>query len=144
MGQGSWRLRLRRCAIAMATVFVCALVASPSSLPGGSPEAVRAADGSTPNIVVVMTDDQSLETMRAMPQVRSLLGAGGVEFRSAFVNYPLCCPSRATLLTGQYAHNHSVVTGNGFSDLDSSNTLAVWLQAAGYRTAHVGKYLNGY
>jgi N-acetylglucosamine-6-sulfatase len=97
-----------------------------------------------PNVVVVMTDDQTVESMRAMPQSRALLGDRGTTFANSFVNFPLCCPSRATLFTGQYAHNHGVVSGFGFEDLDPSNTLPLWLRDAGYTTAHVGKYLNGY
>ena len=97
-----------------------------------------------PNVVVVMTDDQTVESMRAMPQTRALLGDRGTTFANSFVNFPLCCPSRSTLLTGQYAHNHGVLTGKGFEDLDSSNTLPLWLADAGYATAHVGKYVNGY
>jgi N-acetylglucosamine-6-sulfatase len=92
----------------------------------------------------VMTDDQTVEDMRVMSQTKALLGDKGTTFENSFVNFPLCCPSRATLFTGQYAHNHGVLSGRGFKDLDSSNTLPVWLRDAGYTTAHVGKYLNGY
>jgi arylsulfatase A-like enzyme len=98
--------------------------------------------------VLVLSDDQTLESLRVMTQTRRLLGDGGTTFTNAFVSFPLCCPSRATLLTGQYAHNHGV-RGNqppqgGVGALDPTNTLPVWLQEAGYYTAHVGKYLNGY
>lgn len=96
-----------------------------------------------------MTDDQTVESMRVMPNVTRLLGEQGVTFRNNFVSYPLCCPSRATFLTGQYSHNHGVVSnrallGGGYEQLDSTNTLPVWLQSIGYRTTHIGKYLNGY
>ena len=101
-----------------------------------------------PNIVLVMTDDQTLEAMRFLPKTRALLGDQGTTFTNSFVNFPLCCPSRATLLTGQYMHNHGVQGNNpptgGYSRLDHTNTLPVWLRDAGYATAHVGKYLNGY
>ena len=101
-----------------------------------------------PNIVVLMTDDQTLDSMSVMPQTQKLLGEKGTTFTRSFVNYSLCCPSRATLYTGQYAHNHGVL-GNGppvggYTRLDKSNWLPLWLQAAGYRTMHVGKFLNGY
>jgi N-acetylglucosamine-6-sulfatase len=101
-----------------------------------------------PNIVVLMTDDQTLDSMSVMPQTQRLLGKKGTTFTRNFVNYSLCCPSRATLYTGQYAHNHGVL-GNGpplggYTRLDKSNWLPLWLQAAGYRTMHVGKFLNGY
>lgn len=101
-----------------------------------------------PNIVLVMSDDQAAETQRFMPRTNELLGRGGVTFTNSFVSYPLCCPSRATWLTGQYAHNHGI-RGNqppagGYSKLDKSTTLPVWLRRAGYHTGHIGKFLNGY
>jgi N-acetylglucosamine-6-sulfatase len=101
-----------------------------------------------PNVVVVMTDDQTVESIRVMTNVRALLAAQGTTFANSFASYPLCCPSRSTFLTGQYAHNHTVM-GNalptgGYEKLDHTNTLPVWLQRAGYRTVHIGKYLNGY
>ena len=73
-------------------------------------------------------------------------------FTNSFVNFSLCCPSRATFLTGQYAHNHRVLEQRrrppggfaAFERLHATNNLAVWLQDAGYRTALIGKYLNGY
>ncbi|MGH2953733.1 MAG: sulfatase family protein [Solirubrobacterales bacterium] len=116
----------------------------------GPEERARAAKAPAerPNVVAVMTDDQTVESMRVMPKVQAKLGAKGITFENSLTNWPLCCPSRATFLTGQYAHNHGVL-GNqppqgGFDRLDSSETLPVWLQRAGYFTAHIGKYLNGY
>jgi N-acetylglucosamine-6-sulfatase len=101
-----------------------------------------------PNVVVIMTDDQTAASLPTMPQVNSLLAAQGTRFDQAYDSFPLCCPSRATNLTGQYAHNHGVLhnsgTFGGFKALDSTNTLPVWLESAGYRTMHVGRYLNGY
>ncbi len=101
-----------------------------------------------PNVVVLMTDDQTAASLRYMQQTRALLGARGTTFEQAIASYPLCCPSRATQLTGQYAHNHGVLHNRGdfggYARLDHANTLPVWLQAAGYRTMHVGRYLNGY
>lgn len=107
-----------------------------------------------PNLVVIMVDDldvESLEVLRRrgfMPNLERYVARGGVEFRNSFVTYSLCCPSRATLLTGQYAHNH-MVRGNqpptgGVAALDDSSTIATWLQDGGYRTGHIGKYLNQY
>jgi arylsulfatase A-like enzyme len=132
--------RRRRLGLAL----VLASVLTVSSGAPGAPTAVE----EPPNIVVVMTDDQTQESMRVMAAVRSLLATKGTTFVSSFASVPFCCPSRATFLTGQYAHNHQV-RGNlppkgGYQKLDNANTLAVWLQAANYRTAHVGKYLNGY
>jgi N-acetylglucosamine-6-sulfatase len=101
-----------------------------------------------PNVVVLMTDDQTLESMRVMPGVRRTLAERGTTFTRSFVSFALCCPSRATFLTGQYAHNHGVL-GNrpptgGYGRLDRGETLPVWLRRAGYRTMHVGKFLNRY
>jgi N-acetylglucosamine-6-sulfatase len=102
-----------------------------------------------PNVVLLMTDDQTVRDMRALRQTRQLMAKRGTSFVNSFVSYPLCCPSRATLLTGQYAHNHGVL-GNvppagGYGALQGKdNTLPVWLQRAGYYTGHIGKYLNGY
>ena len=100
-----------------------------------------------PNVVVLMTDDQTLEQMRALPRTRKLIGTQGVKFKRFYVTDPLCCPSRATFLTGQYAHNTGVISNGGPNALeafDESKTLGVWLREAGYRTAFVGKYLNDY
>jgi N-acetylglucosamine-6-sulfatase len=99
---------------------------------------------------VLMTDDQQADSVRFMPNLQSLLAGRGVTFTNSFVNYSLCCPSRATLLTGQYAHSHGVrgnrLPSGGYSKLAPTlgNSLPVWLQQAGYSTAHVGKFLNGY
>ncbi len=106
-------------------------------------------DPARPNFVVVMSDDQGPQMMRALPGVRKLIGGRGTEFRNAFASYPLCCPSRATLLTGQYAHNHGATgnnpaSGGGYrSLLDPERNLAAWLQAGGYDTGFAGKWLNG-
>jgi arylsulfatase A-like enzyme len=104
-----------------------------------------------PNILVVESDDQTLESLRVMDNVNSLIGDRGTTFENSFVNYSLCCPSRATFLTGEYAHNHGVLGNtppNGgfarFRALHGDDNLAVWLRQAGYYTALFGKYLNGY
>lgn len=101
-----------------------------------------------PNVVVLETDDQTLAEMEVLPNVRHLIGDEGVTFDNNFDSFSLCCPSRATFLTGQYSHNNGVrnnaLPDGGFEKLDGTNTLAVWLQRAGYYTVHLGKYLNGY
>jgi N-acetylglucosamine-6-sulfatase len=100
------------------------------------------------NVVEIMTDDQTAASLAYMGNVNTLLGGDGTTFDQAIDSFPLCCPSRATNLTGQYAHNHGVLHNNppfgGFIQLDGTSTLPVWLQGAGYRTMHVGRYLNGY
>jgi N-acetylglucosamine-6-sulfatase len=128
--------------------LLAAAVVLPSAAAAVSPEAGAAPAQTQPNVLVIMTDDQTVESMRVMTNVNRLLRDRGTTFRSSFVTFALCCPSRATFLTGQYAHNHGVL-GNappagGYAKLDHTNTLPVWLQDAGYYTAHLGKYLNGY
>ena len=106
------------------------------------------AQDTRPNVVVVMTDDQTVRDLRSMTQTRRVIARRGVTFRRSYVSYPVCCPSRATFLTGQYAHNHRVL-GNylpsgGYQRFDKLENLPVWLRRAGYHTVHVGRYLNGY
>jgi N-acetylglucosamine-6-sulfatase len=102
-----------------------------------------------PNVIVIMSDDQAPEMMRALPTVQRELGQRGTRFTNAFASYPLCCPARATLLTGEYAHNHGTLgnnqlSGGGYQALvEPGKTLARWLQADGYATAFAGKWLNG-
>ena len=110
--------------------------------------ALPASASAAPNVVVIETDDQTVADMAAMPRTRELIGAAGVRFERSFVSLATCCPSRATFLTGRYAHNHGVQAirppFGGFYRLDGAETLPVWLQRAGYATGVVGKYLNGY
>ncbi|MBI3915371.1 MAG: sulfatase-like hydrolase/transferase [Chloroflexi bacterium] len=105
-----------------------------------------------PNIVFILTDDLDAAEIAFMPKLKTLLTDQGVSFSNFFVNVSLCCPSRATILRGQYAHNTGVY-GNtppdgGFekfvSSGDEKSTVATWLQSAGYKTMLAGKYLNGY
>jgi N-acetylglucosamine-6-sulfatase len=108
-----------------------------------------AASVDRPNIVVIMTDDQTVESMRVMPKVQALLADEGTSFSNSIVTYPTCCPSRATFFTGQYAHNNGVrfnsgKTGGFVSFKEQETAFPAALQKAGYRTAHIGKFLNGY
>jgi N-acetylglucosamine-6-sulfatase len=123
--------------------LVAGLTPAPRSTAAEAPQA-------RPNIVVVMSDDQAVESMRVMENTNALLGEQGTTFTENYVSFPLCCPSRTTLLTGQYGHNHTVM-GNappqgGYEKLapTHANTLPAWLKLAGYHTVHIGKYLNGY
>lgn len=126
-----------------------ALVAAVVLLAGtGAPATTVAQEPQKPNIVVLMSDDQTAVSQSVMAKTNELIGGAGATFANSFTNWPLCCPSRATYMTGQYARNHAVL-GNqppfgGFERLDTSQTLPVWLQNDGYYTAHVGKFLNGY
>ena len=114
--------------------------------PIAEPLAAHAED--RPNIVVLMTDDQTNETMRVMPKLQHLIADRGVSFVNNYTSNPVCCPSRATYLTGQYSHNNGVLRNSppsgGIEALDPAETLPVALQRSGYYTAHIGKYLNGY
>lgn len=101
-----------------------------------------------PNIIIILTDDQPYHSMEHMPTVQSELVDKGITFTNAYATTPLCCPSRASILTGQYVFHHGVQTNRqpsgGATVFDDSSTLAVWLQEAGYQTALMGKYLNDY
>lgn len=120
----------------------------------GSAQAEDRGIPNRPNVVVVMVDD--LDAGSALTAIRSGLVPnlvrhvldGGTTFSESFVTLSLCCPSRSTFLTGLYPHNHGVVRNSGvdggFARFDDRSTVATWLRAAGYRTGHVGKYLNGY
>jgi N-acetylglucosamine-6-sulfatase len=127
--------------------FILALVlaAGSAALPARG-QSGGGGGGDQPNFLVVVTDDQTLEQMRAMPKTERLIGRKGTTFTNAVVTTPQCCPSRATHLTGQYGHNHGVLSNkHGYSALvEPGNVLPVWLQRAGYTTAHLGKFLNGY
>jgi len=127
-----------------ALILACLLAAMASSA-AAAPAHPR---DTRPNVVVVMTDDQTVGDLRSMALTRGLLAGGGVTFKRSYVSYPVCCPSRATYLSGQYAHNHRVL-GNyapsgGYARFDKREDLPVWLSRAGYYTIHVGRYLNGY
>jgi len=107
-----------------------------------------------PNFVFILTDDLDAElgTINYMPHLQELLVSQGLTVNDYYITNPVCCPSRTTFLRGQYTHNHGVY-GNvppvgGFekfySSEEESSTLGTWLQAAGYDTVLLGKYLNGY
>jgi arylsulfatase A-like enzyme len=147
-------------AVRRSLLFVSALVLTGSLLwpgltaPSGAlPVASRAQPATTaPNIVMILADDQRYDELSYLPNVQSLLVANGVTFTNGFVSNPDCCPSRASTLTGEYSHLTDVYRNDsphgGFKTFkksgDDNSTIATWLQGAGYRTALVGKYLNGY
>lgn len=139
-----------------AILLVCAGCAAEESIELAAAAISVGEPGAQPNVVVIMADDLDTGLIQAMvdlglaPNIEQHLVQGGTTFANSFVSNSLCCPSRATMLTGQYSHNNGVQGAGpleehgGVDALSDTSTLATWLQAAGYRTGHVGKYLNGY
>jgi arylsulfatase A-like enzyme len=141
-------VRARRGALAIGAVAAVAVTAVLALAASAQARPVSADRDGRPNILVVMTDDMSAADLKLMPSVQRLLGDKGTTFTDAIDSFPLCCPARATFITGQYAHNHGV-KGNfapygWYGMKDRKNILPAWLQQAGYRTALIGKWLNGY
>jgi len=100
-----------------------------------------------PNVLVVMLDDMRSDELKYAPNAERYVLDRGLDFRNSFSPYPLCCPARASFLLGKYAHNHRVLyhlAPYGFGALDDHLTIGGRMQAAGYSTALVGKYLNQY
>jgi arylsulfatase A-like enzyme len=115
----------------------------------GRPATSAAGDAAKrPNVIVIVTDDQSVGELTAetMPQTVKHLGGAGTSFTQSIVSSPLCCPSRAGFLTGQYPHNSGVIDNEpGYAALvDKTSVLPAWLQAAGYRTGYAGRFLLNY
>lgn len=159
------QIRPARTRLAVAAALLALLACTVFACLQGTQSAGAAQASATqkPSFVVIQIDDATLDQLyaslnvggievQAMPYTLSLIANRGVTFNRYYVSYPLCCPSRVSLLTGRYAHNHNV-RGNvppngGFTGFKArqaySHNLAPWLQAAGYRTIHIGKFLNGY
>ena len=135
--------RLARCAAAALGTGALALAGTLAGGPGAD-----GASAARPNVIVVMTDDQSVAQLseRTMPETLRALGRRGTEFSRSIVSSPLCCPSRAGLISGQYPHNDGVFDNEpGYPSLtDKRSTLYSWLAGAGYRTGHVGRFLLNY
>jgi N-acetylglucosamine-6-sulfatase len=138
----------RRVTSALAAVALAAVVALGGAYAGSGPPPASAATQSQPNVIVVVTDDMPMLFLSeaALPTTLGLLGAQGTTFANSVVTTPLCCPSRAAYLSGQYGHNNGVLSNRpGYRDLLSKrSTLPMWLRRAGYATVHLGRYLNGF
>jgi len=137
---------------ALATALVATISAGCGASPGLGPTESAAPTPSPPppNLVLIVTDDLDVPTTNALPRIGELVANQGVSFTRAYVPQPLCGPSRASILTGQYSHNHGVIDNHpplgGFPVFrrHEDSTIAAWLKRAGYRTSLVGKYINDY
>jgi N-acetylglucosamine-6-sulfatase len=136
-------------------VFVICLVADVACFGepnAGANVALAGEAGEKPNILLILTDDADLSLLPKMPQIEERMGRKGTTFPNAFIPFATCCPSRATILRGQYPHNTGVISNYGphggvgafEAARNDEDNLATRLDAAGYRTGLFGKYLNGY
>lgn len=99
--------------------------------------------GGRPNVLIFMTDDQR-DNLEVMDAVKRELLRNGRDYPNAYVTTPSCCPSRASVMTGRYAHNHGVATNSMGEKLDHRTTVQFHLERAGYQTGYVGKFLNAW
>lgn len=133
---------MRKIAPALVLVLVVWLPAS------ATPIAAPALDQEVPprpNVLIIVTDDQPTDTMEAMPHTARIFAERGVTFTNAYSTTPLCCPSRASIMTGLYAHNHNVqIQSRAGTTLDTGLTLQHHLAETGYYTGFIGKWLNGW
>lgn len=129
--------------IALTALTVLVLSAS-----GNASTPATAATADRPNVIIVLTDDQTVAEMTSdtMPRTMKAIAGHGTTFAQSIVSSPLCCPSRAGFLTGEYPHNSGVFDNEpGYGALiDKTSIVYPWLQAAGYRTGHIGRYLLNY
>jgi len=142
------KLVLRR-GLALWTAFFAAGCGGGSSTAPAVTPSPTPTPGPRPNIVLVLADDLDLDSAKLMPRLPIAMGQPGTTFARAYATTALCAPSRGSILTGQYAHNHRLVYNEppdgGFPSFrGDASTIAVWLKAGGYRTALLGKYINGY
>src|SRR5918998_311405 len=145
---------MRRVIALLASVAFAVVLLSGAYREDGVPTA-EAQTAPNPNIVFILTDDLRKDdlNLKYMPKTRSLLAERGMSFNNAYVSNALCCPSRATIMRGQYAHNSGVwINTNSsiggweafFNKGYQQDNVATYLQAAGYKTALIGKYINQY
>lgn len=141
-------VRVRLDAVAVVVVLVVAAVvwirlSAQKSERAGTPSTAR-------NVMVIMIDDATYEEIRVMKNLKTLLGAQGTTFSNFYTTSPNCCPSRGGYYLGQFPHNSGVRDNipplggaNSFTPHENES-LGVWMQRAGYYTAQIGKYLNGW
>jgi arylsulfatase A-like enzyme len=161
-GTGEAPMARTRLLVALATTLAALAACGHASGPAGDGDAGRPSSGvaarvpvakpvpprtAKPNILLVMTDDMRADDLKWMPHTQRFFARRGTDFRNMFAPTPLCCPNRASYLSGEYAHNHHVWWHEspwGYGAFDDSHTIAGALQDAGYHTGYVGKYLNLY
>ena len=157
--------RFTQAAIALILLAACTLAAAPSVVQPGKtrpaesspaaaaqPTSVPIPSGKKPNIVFILTDDEDAYEVQFMPKLKSLIADQGVTFQNYFVAFSLCCPSRSTIMRGQYSHNTQIygnsLPSGGFQKFfqlgEDKSTIATWLEDDGYQTMLAGKYLNDY
>src|SRR5215216_4142946 len=143
--------------LAVGVIFFGSYASSTNDMSTAQAKTVTTASAQ-PNIVFILTDDMRKDDLKYMPKTNSLLSQKGMRFENAFVSNALCCPSRATIMRGQYSHNNGVwsnssthsssITSGGLQAYqdngNEADNVATRLQDAGYRTGLFGKYLNGY
>ncbi|MGH2754674.1 MAG: sulfatase family protein [Actinomycetota bacterium] len=130
-----------------AAALACAVLAACTG--ASDPEPGRQGGGGSsegrPNVLIFLTDDQRERgTLEVMPKMLRWFGEGGTRFTEAYATTPLCCPYRATMFSGRYAHNHGVTRNQLSKELDQSGTVQRYLRDEGYTTAVVGKFLNNW
>ena len=138
--------------IAVLASGLVAFIVAGCSGSGSAQEQAVEAPNTQPNILFVLTDDLDYASAQRMPNLRSMLIQEGASFKNAFTSQSLCCPSRATILTGLYAHTNGIkgnkLPDGGFRKFHDEeleeDTITVRLQGSGYQTAYFGKYLNEY
>jgi N-acetylglucosamine-6-sulfatase len=143
---------VRRRALSVVVLLLAAVVFAAAPADARTRAVAPRRATSRPNILFVLTDDMTLADLHSMPGVERSVGAPGMRFTRAMVSVSLCCPSRTTILRGQYAHNTGVESNGGTNGGFEAayrfgverSTIATWLHRAGYRTGLIGKYLNGF
>ena len=143
---------LRRLGPILAGLLIASIVLPLQSV--GDSAAAMEVSISRPNIVVIMADDLDNRSLNKLvkaglaPNIKGKIIDKAITFSNSFATFPLCCPSRATFLTGQYPHNHGVMHNllpeGGVAKFEDSSSIAIWLNNSGYHTGYVGKYLNQY